>query len=542
MISKNIEYGEKARTGLRAGVDKLANAVRVTLGPKGRNVVIERIVGAPHITKDGVTVARAIELADSLEQQGAQMVLQAATRTAEYAGDGTTTATLLAQAIVQEGGKLIASGINPMELRKGIDKAVKAAVVGLEKIRLPISFDDTAQIASIATISANNNPEVGQLISEAMQKVGRLGTITIDDSKTSETFIRVVEGMQFDRGMVSPYFFTNSKGECDYENPLILVYDRTISNIKPLVNLLERVAGEGRPLVIIADNVDGEALTGLVVNKMQGRIKVVAVKAPGFGDRRKDILEDICVLTGAKFIDAALNKQLEHVTISDLGSAARVIVTRDTTVISGGVGEKQAIFDRAEFIRTQLMNATSDYDKEKMQERLGKLMGGVGSICVGASSDIELKEKKDLVEDALHATRAAIEEGIVPGGGVAYIRVIDAAMSATTSAMTKDEEAGVHLIANVLSSPLFQIVENTGEDARSVVKKVIQGKGDFGYNAATEEYCNLIEAGIIDPKKVVRVALENAASVASTILTTEAVITDIRDEIYWRLKMPAGGE
>lgn len=529
MISKNIDYSEDARKGLRAGVDKLANAVKVTLGPKGRNVVIERIVGAPHITKDGVTVARAIELSNPLEQQGAQMVLQAATRTAEYAGDGTTTATLLAQVIVQEGGKLIASGVNPMELRKGIDKAVKAAVAGLEKIRLPISFDAKEQIASIATISANNNPEVGQLISEAMQKVGRLGTITIDDSKTSETFIRVVEGMQFDRGMVSPYFFTNSKGECDYENPLILVYDRTISTIKPLVNLLERVASEGRPLVIIADNVDGEALTGLVVNKMQGRLKVVAVKAPGFGDRRKDILEDICVLTGARFIDAAMNRQLEQVTVGDLGSAARVIVTRDTTVISGGAGDKEQILARADFIRNQLVNATSDYDREKMQERLGKLMGGVGSICVGASSDIELKEKKDLVEDALHATRAAIEEGIVPGGGVAYIRVIDAAMSAITVGMHRDEEMGVHLVARVLSAPLFQIVENTGADARSVVTKVKQGDGDFGYNAATEEYCNLLQEGVIDPKKVVRVALENAASVAATILTTEAVITDVRE-------------
>lgn len=539
MVSKDIHYGDEARTRLRAGVDKLANAVKVTLGPQGRNVVIERIVGAPQVTKDGVTVAKAIELTDPVEQQGAQMVLQAATRTAEQAGDGTTTATLLAQVIVKEGGRLIANGTNPMEMRKGIDRAVRAVVEELGKIRQPISFEDVATIASIGSISANNNPEVGKLIAEAMQKVGRLGTITIDDSKTNETYIDIVEGMQLDRGMVSPYFFTNSKGEADFENPLILVYDRTISTVKPMVQLLERAASEGRALVIIADNVDGEALTALVVNKMQGRLKVVAVKAPGFGDRRKDILQDIATLTGAQFISAELNRNLENVIMSDLGSAARVIVARDTTIISGGHGTKESITERADFIRSQLESMTSDYDREKLQERLGKLMGGVGSIRVGAGSDIELKEHKDLVEDALHATRAAIEEGIVAGGGVAYIRASRAIESLLLD--NDDQLAGAQLLYRVLSSPFCQILENAGVDSRSALTRVLAGEGDFGYNAATEMYGNLIAEGVIDPKKVVRVALENAASVAATILTTEAVITDVRDEVYWKLRMPAGG-
>ncbi len=540
MISKDIRYGDDARTLLRAGVDKLADAVKVTLGPQGRNVVIERMVGAPQVTKDGVTVARAIALVDPVMQQGAQMVLQAATRTAEYAGDGTTTATLLAQEIVREGGRLVANGANPMEMRKGIDRAVRAVVEELERIRQPIGFDDVEKIASIATISANNNPEIGKLIADAMQKVGRLGTITIDDSKTNETYIDVVEGMQFDRGMVSPYFFTNSKGEADYENPLILVYDRTISTMKSLVGILERVVGEGRPLVIIADNVDGEALTGLVVNKMQGRIKVVAVKAPGFGDRRKDILQDIAILTGAQFVNADLNRNLDTLTVGDLGSASRVIVTRDSTVISGGQGDREALIERADLIRSQLETVTSDYDKEKLQERLGKLMGGIGSIRVGAGSDIELKEKKDLVEDALHATRAAIEEGIVAGGGIAYIRAAEVIKDLLVD--NDDQLAGASLLRKVLSSPFCRILENAGVDSRSALSRILAGDGDFGYNAATETYGNLIAEGVIDPKKVVRVALENAASVAATILTTEAVITDVRDEVYWKLRMPAGGE
>ena len=540
MISKDIQYGDDARKRLRDGVDKLANAVKITLGPQGRNVVIERIVGAPQVTKDGVTVARAIELADPVEQQGAQMVLQAATRTAEQAGDGTTTATLLAQFIVREGGRLVANGTNPMEMRKGIDIAVRAVVEELGRIRQPIGFEDIEKIASIASISANNNPAVGKLVAEAMQKVGRMGTLTIDDSKTNETYIEVVEGMQIDRGMISPYFMINARGEADFENPLILVYDRTISTVKPMVQLLERVAGDGRALVIIADNVDGEALTALVVNKMQGRLKVVAVKSPGFGERRKDILQDIAILTGAEFMSADLNRNLDNVQISDLGSAARVIVGRDTTIISGGLGDREKIIERAAFIRAQLETMTSDYDREKLQERLGKLMGGVGSIRVGASSDIELKEKKDLVEDALHATRAAIEEGIVAGGGIAYIRAATAISEVQFA--NDDQRDGVQLLFRALSIPFCQILENAGVDSKSALTKVLAGDGDFGYNAATEEYGNLIAEGVIDPKKVVRVALENAASVASTILTTEAVVTDIRDEVYWRLKMPAGGQ
>ena len=538
IIEKDIKYSNEARTLLKAGIDKVAKAVKVTLGPKGRNVVIERVVGAPHVTKDGVTVAKSIDLSDPVEQLGAQLVLQAATRTAEQAGDGTTTATILAEAMVTEGFRLVSNGANPMELRKGIEKAVKLVVEHLEKIRIPISYDDTEMIANIGTISANNDRTIGNLIAEAMQKVGRLGTITIDDSKSSETSIHTVEGMQFDRGWISPYFVTNSKGEADFENPYILVYDRTISSLKILVPLLERVTQAGRSLVIIADNVDGDALTGLVVNKVQGRIKVCAVKAPGFGDRRKDILQDIAVLTGATFVAEELNRNLETLTMQDLGTASRVLITKDSTIISGGAGNKEDIENRKNEIKALLENVTSEYDREKLQERLSKLSGGVGSIRVGAGSESELKERKDSVEDALHATRAAIEEGIVPGGGLALIRC-GQAVEETLLFPNEDQAQGAELVYKVLKVPFMQILENAGLEPRSILTEVLSGSGDFGYNSATESYANLVADGVVDPKKVVRIALENAASVAGTILTTEATITDVRNEMYYKLHMPA---
>ena len=536
---KTIMYNDDARASLKRGVDKLANAVKITLGPQGRNVVIERMFGGPHVTKDGVTVAKSIDLEDPNEQLGAQMVLQAATRTAEKAGDGTTTATLLAQAIVAEGMRHIASGVNPMEMRKGIDQAVKLVVKELTSIAQPISFSDVDKITNIATISANNNKEVGELISSAMQKVGSLGTITIDDSKTNETTISVVEGMQFDRGYISPYFYTNAKIEADYIRPKILVYDRNITSLQSLVRILEQVRANNSALLIIANDVTGEALTGLILNKMKGILNVVAVKAPGFGDRRKDILEDIAILTGGAFISEDLNKQLENITMDDLGTADRIIISRDTTIISGGHGSKDAIDARIEYIKSQIETCQSDYDKEKYQERLAKLSGGIGSIQVGADSEIELKEKKDLVEDALHATRAAIEEGIVPGGGVAYLRCLSALSN--MSLQNANQVIGVQIVQKVLEAPFIQILENAGLDSRSILTQVLRGQGDFGYNAATESYVNLISDGVVDPKKVVRVALENAASVASALLTTTVAITDIRDENWFKLHAPVEG-
>jgi chaperonin GroEL len=540
IIEKDIHYGDDARSKLKSGVNKVAKAVKVTLGPRGRNVIIEKIVGVPHVTKDGVTVARSIDLSDPVEQQGAQLVLQAASRTAELAGDGTTTATILTQVMVEEGFKLCSNGVNPMELRKGMKKTLDAVVEHLDRIKVPINYDDIEMIRNIATISSNNDKYVGDLIAEAMKKVGRLGTITIDDSKTSETTIHVVEGMQFDRGWISPYFVTNVKGEVDFENPFILVYDRNISALKPLVPILERVSQTGRPLLIIANDVDGEALTGLVINKMQGRIKVCAVKAPGFGDRRRDILKDIAVLTGARFIDSELNYNLDSVTLQDLGTANRVLVTKDNTVISDGGGRTEEIEARKEEIKSLLEIVQSDYDREKLQERLSKLSGGIGSIRVGANSESELKEKKDLIEDALHATRAAIEEGIVPGGGLALIRCGQAIESLLV--FDNDEQAlGGELVLKSLKAPLFQILENAGLEPRSIFTKILSMDGDFGFNVATEKYANLIADGVIDPKKVVRVALENAVSVAGTIITTEAVITDIRNDVYYKLRAPVMG-
>lgn len=536
---KDIKYSDEARKALRAGVDKMARAVGVTLGPKGRNVVIEKAFGPPQVTKDGVTVARSIDLEDPNEQLGAQMVLQSATRTAEKAGDGTTTAMVLAQAIVREGNKMIANDSNPMDLRKGIDASVRAVVAELENIRQPISFEDVEKIRNIGTVSSNNNTEIGDLIAEVMQKVGKLGTVTIDDSKSNETYITVVEGMQFDRGYISPYFITDIyKMETVFEDCAILVYDRPITSLKSLVPMLENMVQDGRPLLIVADDVTGDALTGLVVNHVQGRFKVCAVKAPGFGDRRKDILLDISVLTGGLMVSADLNRKLEAVLPQNLGRASKVIVTKNSTIISGGKGTEEAIQGRIGELKHLLSECTSDYDKEKLQERISKLSGGVGSVRVGAASELEIREKKDLVEDALNATRAAIEEGIVPGGGVAYLRCIHVLGKVEFECENDDQKRGVDIVRKVLSIPFCLILENAGLDSKSIHTKVMAGDGDFGFNAATEKFANLVEEGVIDPKKVVRIALENAASVAATILTTEAAITDIRNEIYWKLHMP----
>jgi chaperonin GroEL len=536
--AKDIKYAEEARSALKIGVDKMANAVGVTLGPKGRNVVIEKSFGPPQVTKDGVTVARSIELSDPVEQLGAQMVLQAATRTAEKAGDGTTTATILAQAIVKEGHRLIANGANPMDLRKGIEAGVKLVVTELERIRQPISFDDVEKIKSIGTVSANNNPEVGALIADAMQKIGKLGTVTIDDSKSNETYVSIVEGMQFDRGFISPYFVTDLiKQEVVFEDCAILVYDKPITTLVSLIPMLEAMMKDARPLLIIADDVVGDALAGLVINHLQGKFKVCAVKAPGFGDRRKEILKDISILTGGLMVATDMGRKLETVLPNNLGRAAKVIVTRDSTIISGGKGSKDAIDARCAELKLLLENCTSDYDKEKFQERLSKLAGGIGSIRVGAASELEIKEKKDLVEDALNATRAAIQEGIVPGGGVAYLRCIKILNGFVTP--NDDTDSGVDIVRKVLPIPFSLILSNAGLDVKSILTKVMAGDGDFGFNAATETFANLVEEGVIDPKKVVRIALENAASVAATILTTEAAITDVRDEMYWKLRTPA---
>ena len=535
---KDIAYGKDARKLLKAGVDKMANAVKITLGPQGRNVVIERSFGSPHVTKDGVTVAKAIDLKDPTEQLGAQMILQAATQTAEKAGDGTTTATLLAQKIVELGHAAIESDANPMELRKGIEKAVKAVCNELEHIRQPISFTDIEKIKNIAIISANNNHEVGALIADAMKQVGQSGTITIDESKTNETTIAIVDGMQLDRGWISPYFITNpAKMEVDFIKPYVLIYDRTISDLQELLPVLEKVRAANGSLVIVANDIDGTALSGLIVNKLKGILHVVAIKSPGFGDRRKDILEDIAIITGGQVISEQLNRKLETVILSDLGIADRVIISRESTIISGGHANKEALDARKQVLKQQINECTSDYDLEKFQERLAKLSGGVGSIQVGAASEIELKEKKDLVEDALHATRAAIDEGIVPGGGVAYLRCLGVIDSLTSS--NGSQELGIDIIKTVLKEPFLQILRNAGLDAESILAKVLMGKDDFGYNASTERFANLILDGVIDPKKVVRIALENAASVAASILTTEATVTEIRDEIWQKLHMPA---
>jgi chaperonin GroEL len=522
MSAKEITYSETARDAIRAGVDKLANAVKVTLGPKGRNVVIEKSFGAPTITKDGVTVAKEIELANKFENMGAQMVREVASKTSDVAGDGTTTATVLAQAIFQQGAKLVAAGHNPMAIKRGIEAGV-IALVGQLKV-LSKQTKDPKEIAQVGAISANNDPEIGQIISEAMEKVGKEGVITVEEAKSLETTLEVVEGMQFDRGYISAYFVTNQERmEAELDDPYILVTEKKITNMKDLLPLLEGVARSQKPLLIIAEDIEGEALATLVVNKLRGTLNTVAVKAPGFGDRRKELLKDIAILTGAKVVSDDLGIKLESVTVADLGRAKRITVDKDNTTIVDGVGDKAEIKGRIDTIRKQIDDTTSDYDREKLQERLAKLVGGVAVINVGAATKVEMKEKKARVEDALNATRAAIEEGIVPGGGVALLR----AQSALDALKLPDEQmAGLRVLRAAIEAPLRQIALNAGVEGAIVIEKVRAGTGAFGYNAATDEYTDLIKAGVIDPAKVVRCALQNAASVAGLMLTTEALIAE----------------
>jgi chaperonin GroEL len=522
MSAKEITYSETARDAIRAGVDKLANAVRVTLGPKGRNVVIEKSFGAPVITKDGVTVAKEIELHGKFENMGAQMVREVASRTSDTAGDGTTTATVLAQAIVTQGAKLVAAGHNPMAIKRGIDAGVEAIVARLKQISKQTK--DPKEIAQVGSISANNDPSIGKIISDALERVGKEGVITVEEAKGLETTLEVVEGMQFDRGYISPYFVTNQERMmAELEDPYILVSERKVTNMKDLLPLLEGVARSQKPLLIIAEDIEGEALATLVVNKLRGTLNTVAVKAPGFGDRRKEMLKDIAVLTGANVVSEDLGIKLESVTLNDLGRAKRVHVDKDNTTIVDGAGDKNAIKGRIEVIRKQIEEASSDYDREKLQERLAKLVGGVAVIHVGASTEIEMKEKKARVEDALNATRAAIEEGIVPGGGVALVR----AQSALDELKLPEEQlAGVRVLRAAIEAPVRWIAQNAGVEGAIVIEKVRAGQDAFGYNAATDEYGDLIKAGVIDPTKVVRCALQNAASVAGLLLTTEALIAE----------------
>jgi len=523
-MAKQLFFETDARNKMKKGVDTLANAVKVTLGPKGRNVVIEKKFGAPSVTKDGVTVAKEIELEDAIENMGAQMVKEVASKTADIAGDGTTTATVLAQAIITEGLKNVAAGANPMDLKRGIDKAVKAVVENLKKQSQEVG-NDNKKIQQVATISANNDEEIGKLIAEAMEKVSKDGVITIEEAKGIETGIDVVEGMQFDRGYISPYFVTNSeKMEAELESPYILIYDKKISSMKDILHILEKVAQQGAPLLIISEDLEGEALATLVVNKLRGTLKVAAVKAPGFGDRRKDMLQDIATLTKGIVISEDQGYKLENADLTYLGKAERVVIDKDNTTIVGGKGESDAIKGRISQIKSQIENTTSDYDREKLQERLAKLSGGVAVLNVGAATELEMKEKKDRVDDALHATRAAVEEGIVPGGGVAFVRAIESLDKIDTR--NSDEKTGVQIVRRSLEEPLRQIVENCGIEGSVVVNKVREGKGDFGFNARDEKYENLIAAGVIDPTKVTRVALENAASIAGMLLTTECVVAD----------------
>jgi chaperonin GroEL len=523
-MAKQLFFETDARNKMKKGVDVLANAVKVTLGPKGRNVVIEKKFGAPSVTKDGVTVAKEIELEDAIENMGAQMVKEVASKTADVAGDGTTTATVLAQAIITEGLKNVAAGANPMDLKRGIDKAVKAVVENLRSQSQTVG-NDNKKIEQVATISANNDNEIGKLIAEAMAKVSKDGVITIEEAKGIETTVEVVEGMQFDRGYISPYFVTNSeKMQTELENPYILIYDKKISSMKDILHILEKVAQQGAPLLIISEDLEGEALATLVVNKLRGTLKVAAVKAPGFGDRRKEMLQDIAILTKGIVISEEQGYKLENADLTYLGRCERVVVDKDNTTIVGGRGEKEGITARINQIKSQIENTTSDYDREKLQERLAKLSGGVAVLNVGAATEVEMKEKKDRVDDALHATRAAVEEGIVPGGGVAYVRAIDALNSIET--LNGDEATGVQIVRRSLEEPLRQIVENCGIEGSVVVNKVREGKADYGFNARTEEYENLIGAGVIDPTKVSRIALENAASIAGMLLTTECVVAD----------------
>jgi len=526
-MAKQLFFETDARNKMKRGVDALANAVKVTLGPKGRNVVIEKKFGAPSVTKDGVTVAKEVELEDAIENMGAQMVKEVASKTADVAGDGTTTATVLAQAIITEGLKNVAAGANPMDLKRGIEKAVKAVVENLKTQSQEVG-NDNQKIQQVASISANNDEEIGKLIAEAMAKVSKDGVITIEEAKGIETGIDVVEGMQFDRGYISPYFVTNSeKMEAELESPYILIYDKKISSMKDILHILEKVAQQGAPLLIISEDLEGEALATLVVNKLRGTLKVAAVKAPGFGDRRKEMLQDIAILTNTGktvVISEEQGYKLENADLTYLGKAERVVIDKDNTTIVGGKGNSDGIKGRINQIRAQIESTTSDYDREKLQERLAKLSGGVAVLNVGAATEVEMKEKKDRVDDALHATRAAVEEGIVPGGGVAFVRAIDSLNKIDTR--NADEATGVQIVRRALEEPLRQIVENCGIEGSVVVNKVKEGKGDFGFNARDEKYENLIAAGVIDPTKVTRVALENAASIAGMLLTTECVVAD----------------
>lgn len=537
-MAKEITFDIDAREQLKQGVDALANAVKVTLGPKGRNVIIEKKYGAPQITKDGVTVAKEIELEDSVNNLGAQLVKEVATKTGDAAGDGTTTATVLAQAIINVGLKNVTSGANPMDLKRGIDKAVAEVVKSIRK-QSQIVGNDYDKIEQVATISANNDSEIGALIAEAMKKVSKDGVITIEEAKGTDTTIEVVEGMQFDRGYISPYFVTNTeKMECEMENPYILIHDKKISSLKELLPILEPAVQSGRPLLIIAEDVDSEALTTLVVNRLRSNLKICAVKAPGFGDRRKEMLEDIAILTGGMVISEERGLKLESATLEMLGTAEKVTIDKDNTIIVNGAGKKQSIADRINQIKAQIAATTSDYDREKLQERLAKLSGGVAVLYVGAGSEVEMKEKKDRVDDALSATRAAIEEGIVPGGGVSYIRAIEAV--AKLKGDNDDEKTGIEIIRRAIEEPLRQIVTNAGKEGAVVVQKVSEGTGDFGYNARMDRYENLLAAGVVDPAKVTRVALENAASIAGMFLTTECVIVDKKEENPTP-QMPMGG-
>ncbi len=527
-MAKEIKFDIKAREELKKGVDALADAVKVTLGPKGRNVIIEKKFGAPHITKDGVSVAREVELEDPFQNMGAQLVKEVASKTGDDAGDGTTTATVLAQAIINVGLKNVAAGANPMDIKRGIDKAVEA-VVGSIKAQSEEVGDDFKKIEDVARISANNDDKIGHLIAEAMKKVKKEGVITVDEAKGTETTVDVVEGMQFDRGYISPYFITNTeKMECEMERPYILLYDKKISNFKDLLPVLEPVAQGGRPLLIIAEDVDSEALATLVVNRLRGSLKVCAVKAPGFGDRRKEMLQDIAILTGGIVISEEKGMKLDAATLDMLGTADKVTVNKENTTIVDGAGSKEAIASRVAQIKAQIEQTKSDYDKEKLQERLAKLAGGVAVLHIGAPSEVEMKEKKDRVDDALSATRAAIAEGIVPGGGVAYIRAISSIEDMKGD--NEDETTGIHIVKRAIEEPLRQIVANAGAEGAVIVQKVKEGNADFGYNARTGEFENLMAAGVIDPAKVTRVALENAASIAGMFLTTECVIADKKEE------------
>ncbi|MFN3405504.1 MAG: chaperonin GroEL [Cytophagaceae bacterium] len=537
-MPKNIFFDTEAREKLKKGVDALADAVKVTLGPKGRNVILDKKFGAPAVTKDGVTVAKDIELKDPIENMGAQLVKEVASKTADMAGDGTTTATVLAQGIFQVGIKNVAAGANPMDLKRGIDKAVEAIVEDLKKQSKKIQ--NNQEIAQVATISANNDQEIGKMIADAMDKVGKDGVITVEEAKGTETEVKIVEGMQFDRGYLSPYFVTNTdKMEAELDNPFILIYDKKISSMKELLPILEQVVQTGKPLLIISEDLDGEALATLVVNKIRGALKICAVKAPGFGDRRKAMLEDIAVLTGGTVISEERGFKLDNATLEYLGTAEKIIVDKDNTTVVNGSGKKDDIKARVNQIKAQIENTTSDYDREKLQERLAKLSGGVAILYVGAATEVEMKEKKDRVDDALHATRAAVEEGIVPGGGVALIRA-SAALDKLKLA-NDDQNTGVQIIKTAIESPLRTLVSNAGLEGSVVVQKVKEGKADFGYNARDDKYENMFAAGIIDPTKVTRLALENAASISSLLLTTECVIADIPEEKSAPAMPPMGG-